>query len=146
MTWRILTRRFLAFFVLLTLLCTARDAAAWQCEGRQCGVTPWLCCCEAPAHDCDDQRSEEDTTTVALSDCPSECGCTVVITPGSAFSVTAIATSVVFPPVLYTTTAPAAYQPFVFNPLTVAHDLEPRGPPLRVASLPLSPLRGPPVA
>lgn len=79
-------RRPIWFLTLLALVLYAsapRAGAAWQCEGRACGTTPWVCCCESP-----NATHEESCRAVAPPEastpiCTEDCGCELALSPST---------------------------------------------------------------
>ena len=76
---RSITIRILAALVVLGVLASPLSAGAWYCEGRQCGATPWECCCQS-------EESPHSNCTLSVvsaqqkaSSCQSGCGCEVIV-------------------------------------------------------------------
>lgn len=138
------TRRtcLLIFVALLSVMVTPQAFAAWQCEGRSCGTTPWVCCCESPAEQRDENCRPLDRP-LAGETCPSECQCVMVkisnpVTPAAGFSIAAVA-----PLALLHHSAPQ-------TPSATMAILEritgTRGPPVLASALGPPSFRGPPPA
>lgn len=71
-------RRTTWVFALLAVLfgaCVPAANAAWQCQGRQCGDTPWACCCQSAAEEpeCDCGGCAEETVRAGRAQTGCEC-------------------------------------------------------------------------
>jgi hypothetical protein len=130
----------------------AHARAAWQCEGQNCGTTPWVCCCESPAEGfadaCDAPVSEASAEAGPVAHegpCSAGCGCDFKLETGESDIRTASQVSLIstFLPVLVERAQPEV------TPLPatlLARHSHGRDPPSRAfASAPPS-LRGPPAA
>jgi hypothetical protein len=116
--------------------------AMWQCEGENCGTTPWFCCCESP-QDAQDENCKKSTELAKHSgECPSDCGCTLTIQSADAATVSTLSSLSVgqFYPLLLPQAPVAA--PVALN--LVARAIETRGPPPSSVVLSSAPLRAPP--
>src|SRR5687768_997798 len=138
------TRRLLAILVLLTSTLSARSTAAWYCEGRICGTTPWECCCAPDSTSCDLPAELRDVRQEPTSSgCSTDCSCVMVEkaldqNPASRQTITL-------------TVSPVSGLPVVISEEVVCCDRiscesETRGPPLRTRSLLPLGLRAPPAA
>lgn len=119
--------------------------AVWQCEGANCGITPWACCCESP------NESHGESCTVSThpagdaDESPPDCGCVLTV---RSIDVTVSATAprlslAVFHPVLIVQ-APVTTDLLLLEVAT--RSIELRGPPCAGAALASPSLRAPPVA
>ena len=145
----VIRRRLAPILAILTALLLSvsgvGQAAAWQCQGQQCGVMPWQCCCEAPKDECDAPRDAADVA-LASTDCPSGCGCIMVITSRSDEAIVAAA------PLLIPSYAALCPVGITFLAVPAPSELlvrvvTPRGPPLPTLVCPGAvSLRAPPVA
>lgn len=146
-----LGRLILAFLFLLSVLPGITTAGAWYCEGKQCGVTPQICCCddsdEKRDQNCPEQQEAKVRRDVATtSACQSECGCTLIISADREDFVPVVVASV-HPPLLALFTPPYSVSQFpLFGELLPAPVVA-RGPPsLRFAHLSRIAPRAPPIA
>ena len=128
----------LVLYALVLLLVPTAQAAVWQCEGRECGVTPWVCCCEVPddRHGpvCGSQASardahrQSDTHRGEVSACAQACHCVMVMQDGA----TSLHTAVPAYPVSLEVVAVLPTLPRLAVPAAVELRLvPPRGPPPR---------------
>ena len=89
-TWtmaRQLCKRILAFYVLLAYSFSAVGTGAWYCEGRQCGITLWGCCCDSESSRDKKCNLPSINKSSALM-CPSGCNCVILDSPQSASAIT----------------------------------------------------------
>lgn len=140
----------LAIFAVMLLALGSQGAAFWECEGQQCGVTAWTCCCVQPSATKDAQCGEAQTHFARgehaseAGSCAVDCHCTLVVQdhkPSVSSTQFSFASPILF-------VVPLKFAPTFETPvLAELPQLQPsRGPPLRAVFLASSPLRGPPVA
>lgn len=73
--------RILALIALLSSVYSAAFNGAWYCEGKQCGITLWHCCCDDA--DCDRGRRDVHPAgkvpgkVPGVASCPRGCECTM---------------------------------------------------------------------
>ncbi len=133
------------FFALVALIWSAFASPAvamWQCEGRDCGITPWACCCESPAAEKDANCDQFTQASAGSENCPTDCNCTMVVrgTDGARETAASVQAPVVSPVVLLPSSSPFVAP----RALVIASAMPDRGPPVRNVAL-LSPaLRAPP--
>ena len=140
---RCIPSRILAVIVLLAYLLSPMEAGAWYCEGRQCGVTLWNCCCTTESGQ-DEKCNLPSSPKSVASACSSGCGCVMVDAPNSLIAVskgfaldTPFVATLPLSPTLYI--APSCEKP-------VRYPIATRGsPPSSLPFLPLG-LRAPPIA
>jgi hypothetical protein len=149
---RLYISRILAVLALLScLLPSFGVGVAWFCEGRQCGVSLWTCCCMSPdalrdsncgttLHANDIAASEKTT----FSDCPAGCNCVMVSAETPASNVVPSVSLLVPPIALLPLPAPIYCVAPVEKPLVYGR--ETRGPPRQPLVFANLSLRAPPVA
>lgn len=148
----------IAFFLLIgTVLCSVPPVGAWVCEGKQCGITLWACCCAAPTTEDGQCGTTADVGKNSAKNavqgknatlCAAGCRCTMVITsaPDCDHALPPAALGFDAFPVLAILPAPViAYFPPVVTE-TGGHPIEARGPPSRRIARHFHSLRAPPVA
>ena len=121
--------------------------AAWQCDGRVCGITLWFCCCVSPTGqqdaNCGGSQVRTEQRAAGTLDCPSDCNCVLTLKAAENGRLGA-ATA----PVLVVHALPALLiSPCLVQSLpteVVARSLGSRGPPVRKPCLATPVLRGPP--
>ncbi|MBC7806983.1 MAG: hypothetical protein H7145_12620 [Akkermansiaceae bacterium] len=141
----------LAFLLIVgTVLCAVRPsgAGAWYCEGKQCGITAWLCCCdESSGRDgnCDAPVVATRGDSAAL--CDTGCACTMVITDDTDCDHTIPVLAPIQSPIALAV-LPAMVAPYI--PPTIVtpapQQVGSRGPPLRRSTHTYASLRAPPAA
>jgi hypothetical protein len=97
-----------AFVTLLFSLLLPWTGAAWRCDGRACGETPWACCCDsasgADSHHCGtlDRTRDGDSSGGGRVACRSGCGCVLAAGPtlDSPYPGAQRGRTFLFPPVL----------------------------------------------
>lgn len=144
---------YILVFLLLfgTALCTVQPVGAWFCEGKQCGITLWACCCAAPSTFQDNNCRTPASDTSADSGpviCAADCGCTMVITGApdcDHMSPPAASAFEPFAAVAITPTPVATYIPPV-SIKTGSQRIEGRGPPSPRSAHACPGLRAPPAA
>jgi len=136
------TLRRLALFVLLLLVSAPEASGYWQCEGRACGVTPWLCCCESPVEARDAKCLHATRSPGGRGVCPSGCNCVMTVRPADVRQPDpAPRPSLAYLPALVSAPLPAPELP---HSELMARSIEARGPPLPLATVSAAVLRGPP--
>ncbi len=141
----------LTFLLLVgTVLCSVRPASAWYCEGKQCGVSLWACCCAAPSSSQDGKCRTSPSASKGDKDslCAAGCRCAVVITsaPDCDHAPPPVTAPLESPTVLAILPTPiATYAPPLFVEV-VSHRTETRGPPTNRFSHVRPSLRAPPTA
>lgn len=148
-------RRTIWLVTLLALLVqtvATQARAAWQCEGKNCGATPWVCCCESPAGEFPGacgvsapRATSAPRSSGHAGPCNADCGCTFVVdASGSDFSIASQdAIASVFA-LAHVDSARPDVAPLL--PERFTRFLEGRGPPLRAFASGSSSLRAPPAA
>jgi hypothetical protein len=143
----------LVLCALVLLSVPSLTSAAWQCEGRVCGTTPWACCCASPkdtydptcgprADDLQKHRGEQSHQD-EVSACAVACHCVMVVQSDSPVILSAIAPLpsplevVAVLPIVATIQAPIAD--------SVRLSAPPRGPPHTSPTHPVASGRAPPV-
>ena len=142
----------LAFFILIgTGLSSALPTGAWYCEGKQCGISLWGCCCDEhypPQHEKCRFVSVGSVTHKHSAACKAKCGCAMIISSNTESSrslpplVSAvsslIAVAIVPAPV-------AAYVPPALTDISLLR-FDTRGPPFQSIARSSLSLRAPPAA
>lgn len=137
----------LALVAMLVTAFAPQALAAWQCEGRTCGISFWFCCCVSTDEQRDtncgkDTVKAERPTTAALG-CSTDCNC--VLTLKSAESGRAV--QALTPLLVVHALAALPQIPNLVEPLPterIARATESRGPPAPKLCLATPALRGPP--
>ncbi len=148
---RKITARILALLVLAPILwSTGQAGAAWYCEGRACGVTPWWCCCSSSSAGrdarCDEPAQNSTVSLGGLAPCPSGCNCVMVISQSTEDHTRPTHAAPLPLAVFALAPTPVA---FYFAPALseiVPHHVEARGPPCIGAAFSPPSLRAPPAA
>jgi hypothetical protein len=142
----------LAFFLLFgTVLCSLPSAGAWYCEGKQCGISLWGCCCTTPIPFQDGKcrtPASVATETDRSAICASGCSCAMVITDNPDCDHAPPPAIAAFDPIIFVAILPApveGYTPPVLTDMRV-RQIEARGPPARQNHRSNASLRAPPAA
>jgi hypothetical protein len=144
--------RILAVLALLSCLLPSFGAGmAWFCEGRQCGVSLWACCCTSSDglrdSNCGTTTHNEDRSAAkqaASSACPSECNCVMVSAETPAAFVASSPVQLLPPVALLPLPTLLYFVSPVEEPLL--HGRETRGPPRPPLLFAVTSLRAPPIA
>lgn len=137
----------LALVAILVAALAPQTLAAWQCEGRTCGTSLWVCCCVATAsqqdENCGGQPLAVKVKAAGGIGCASDCNCVLTVKSAENGRLSALAM-----PHLTVQTAVVQPQVCLFpEPLpneVVARSSEDRGPPPPKVCLASPVLRGPP--
>lgn len=151
---RKITARILALLLLLTILWSNGQAgAAWYCEGRACGVSPWWCCCVNPSGpsagrdaQCDKPARNPKPSSGGTALCASGCNCVMVVSQSTDNHTRPAPVAPLPLPAFALVPAPVALYAAPILAEAGPHYIEARGPPRAAAAL-FSPfLRAPPAA
>lgn len=133
-----------------TVSCSVRPAGAWYCEGKQCGINLWSCCCTSSSS-LQDRKCRD--TTSAPSDgrsamCAAGCRCAMVMTNVPDCDHAPPPAVVPFEPLVAIAILPAPVVTYVAPVLTelTSYRIDSRGPPSQWVTRATPCLRGPPAA
>lgn len=135
-----------------TVLCSVQPAGAWYCEGQQCGMGLWGCCCAAPSPFQDGKCRNPADAAPAGGDqsalCAAGCNCAMVISSAPDCDHAPPPAIAAFEPFVGVAIFPAPITAYVAPVLTDtgSHRIEARGPPSRWIAHAFPSLRAPPAA
>lgn len=118
------------------------SSGTWRCEGRNCGITPWFCCCVSPAGQRDRNCRTARWPGAARTLCPAICNCNMAVRAlkWRRTGVTVLSLAVDSP-----STPPGVFDGFVVPAASVPLRYQAwRGPPYWSAVFRVPSLRGPP--
>lgn len=137
----------LALVAMLTTAFAPQALAAWQCEGRTCGVSLWSCCCVSTDGqqdvNCGGDQAKTKSLNTAAQGCNTDCNCVLTVKAAENGRVGQTATPLLM---TYALAALPEHPPLV-EPLPterIARAVENRGPPAPKICLATPVLRGPP--
>lgn len=145
--------RIVSVIVLLSSIYSAVFDEAWFCEGRQCGITLWNCCCPEPEPSQHEKyRAPSPSVGEPQTVCASDCRCIMVkcvrVMGQASASDSDVFSSASTPPPAMVALHPvfpgACLPPVLVD--TVSHRTETRGPPSRSFDYSRPSLRAPPTA
>jgi len=142
----------LTFFLLIgTVLCSVLPAGAWYCEGKQCGLSLWACCCADPVASQDGKcgtPAAGSSTNNRFTICKAGCSCAMVMSSADDCHHTLPPAISDFDPLIVLAILPSPVASYV-PPVLIETDccrIDIRGPSARrIAHSSLSP-RAPPAA